>query len=296
MSDPVLTLVLIALFFAAVGAARYFKTLDPDFGRAAASPVATGAVCGIVLLAVDRWPNWHPAIVGVILTLAAMYVRHVGEESEPIDGMLLGALTGAAAALPATIWRGDGPRFFAEVVIAGAVAGCGITFASFHVTDRARQAGIDILTAIAAVAGAALPLLLLQNGLSGRRTAAAVAAMVPTAAILSVFLQSADIRRELVDESAHGLVDETDIRRTAHPILRFRRGDWTDAAAYREFVRIANRIALRKRQQRGRPEEIARLYQLEIIKLRMQLQEMARIGRPRPAAADDDAPSDRMRA
>jgi len=49
--------------------------------------------------------------------------------------------------------------------------------------------------------------------------------------------------------------------------------------AHREFVRLSNKIALRKRQQRNRPEEIARLYQLEIIKLRMQVQEMTKIDR-----------------
>src|SRR6185436_5668235 len=49
--------------------------------------------------------------------------------------------------------------------------------------------------------------------------------------------------------------------------------------AHREFVRLANEIALRKRHQRGRPDDTARLYQLEIIKLRMQIQEMSKIDR-----------------
>ncbi|HEX2120988.1 MAG TPA: hypothetical protein VHL59_05030, partial [Thermoanaerobaculia bacterium] len=55
---------------------------------------------------------------------------------------------------------------------------------------------------------------------------------------------------------------------------------------HREFVRIAHRIALRKRQQRGRTEEVARLYQLEVIKLRMQLQDMTRIDRAMRAQAE----------
>ena len=49
----------------------------------------------------------------------------------------------------------------------------------------------------------------------------------------------------------------------------------TTPKRHRDFVRIANKIALRKRQQRTRTEEIARLYQLEVIKLRMQMQEMS---------------------
>lgn len=44
-------------------------------------------------------------------------------------------------------------------------------------------------------------------------------------------------------------------------------------------MRIANKIALRKRQQRGRSEELARLYQLEVIKLRMVLQQMVSVDR-----------------
>ncbi|MBK5259695.1 MAG: hypothetical protein JJE51_08880 [Thermoanaerobaculia bacterium] len=51
------------------------------------------------------------------------------------------------------------------------------------------------------------------------------------------------------------------------------------------FVRVANLIALRKRQQRSRSEAMARLYQLEIIKLRTQLQEMSRIDRLSAARA-----------
>jgi hypothetical protein len=74
-----------------------------------------------------------------------------------------------------------------------------------------------------------------------------------------------------------GVFDPADVRTTAHPILRLGRGGWTDPHAHREFVRLAGIVALRKRQQRGRPDEIARLYQVEIIKLRMRLQEMSRI-------------------
>ncbi|HEX9160900.1 MAG TPA: hypothetical protein VF980_04265, partial [Thermoanaerobaculia bacterium] len=71
--------------------------------------------------------------------------------------------------------------------------------------------------------------------------------------------------------------DDADVRTTAHPFLRLGRAGWNDAGAHREFVRIASRIALRKRQQRNRPDDMARLYQLEIIKLRMQLRDMTRI-------------------
>ena len=94
-----------------------------------------------------------------------------------------------------------------------------------------------------------------------------------------MFGQWSDVRAELSHEASLGFIDNADVRRTAHPLLRFGRGGWSDARAHREFVRLANRVALRKRQQRGRSEEAARLYQLEIIKLRMQMQEMSNINR-----------------
>jgi hypothetical protein len=72
---------------------------------------------------------------------------------------------------------------------------------------------------------------------------------------------------------------DADVRPTAHPLLRLGSGGWTDKRAHRQFVRLANKIALRKRQQRDRNDSMARLYQLEIIKLRMQIQEMSKIDR-----------------
>ena len=299
MSDPVLTFVLIASFIIAVGAAHYFKTLDGAFARSAGSSAGAGIVCGIVFAAIDLPPIWEPLAVGALLTAAALYVRHVGRESEPVDGMLFGALAGAIASIPAAVWHADGPALFSEAILAGAVAGWGIVFASFHVTDSLRRFAIDVATGIAAIGAAAAPRFLASGGIPVRSTAIFAAALVPLIAIASVFVRASEIRRELNEEAALGFIDDRDVRRTAHPFLRFRHAGWADAAAWREFVRIANRIALRKRQQRNRPEEIARLYQLEIIKLRMHLQEMARIGRPPEAAtgeAGDDVPSDRMHA
>jgi hypothetical protein len=145
-----------------------------------------------------------------------------------------------------------------------------------------------------------LPALLEQNGLAGRQIAIAVAAAVPLLSLGSVLLGWKRVRQELEDECALGFIDASDVKRTAHPLLRFGRGGWSDAGAHREFVRTANRIALRKRQQRGRRGEVARLYQLEIIKLRMHLQDMQQIGRARRAeSANTDGeplPSDRMPA
>ena len=288
MTDPVLTFLILAFFFAAIAAARYFKTLDTGFGRAAASPILTGVASGVVMFVASRFTSLQTVVIGaVVMTLAAIYVRHTGDESEAPEGMLLGALIGASAALPLAFSGENELRHFSECAIAGTIAGYGVTFAQFHVTDRARQLLLDLVTAVVAILGASLPALLERAGFRERHVAIVVAVAIPLLSATTVFARWRSVRSELAHEAAIGVIDASEVRTTAHPILRFGRAGWSDAAAHREFVRLANRIALRKRQQRTRPDEIARLYQLEIIKLRMQLKEMANIERH----ADDGSPA-----
>ena len=279
MSDPVLALILIVSFFAVVAAAAYFKTLDAALLGEAQVPVIAGVICGVILLFATFVP--HYVATGILLTIAALYIRLTGRESEPSDGMALGAITGAAAAVPLIL---NGERELlrvAECILAGAVAGFGITFALSHVRAKLRQAAIDAATAAVAVGAAYLPGFVMRNfpRVTERQVALYAAAVVPLLMLATVFKQWPSVRAELGDEAGLGFIDPEDVRRTAHPLLRLGRGGWHDSRAHREFVRIANKIALRKRQQRSRTEEVARLYQLEVIKLRMELQEMARIDR-----------------
>jgi hypothetical protein len=277
MSAPVLALVLIAIFFAAVPAASYFRTLDSGLGRDARVPVIAGAVAGVVI----RFASFVPAPIaaGIILTIAALYVRLTGRESEPADGMTLGAMTGAAAAIP-LVAGDDVLRHFAECVLAGAVAGYGITFGLAHVRDKTRQAIVDIVTAAVAIVAAWFPSIALRiPRVTERHVAATTAALIPIFIIATVFQQWPSIRDELSDEARLGFLEAAEVQTAAHPFRRLTRGGWHDAGAHRELVRIANRIALRKRQQRTRTEAVARLYQLEVIKLRMELQEMTKIDR-----------------
>jgi len=281
MSDPVLALVLIVSFFAVVTAVSYFRTLDTGLWSDARVPVIAGAICGALV----RFATFVPHFVatGVLLTIAALYVRLTGRESEPADGMILGAMTGAAASVPLVIFAGEHELLrVAECILAGAVAGFGITFGLTHVRDNLRQAAVDAATAAIAVAGAWAPAMLLRSfapRITERHIAITAAALVPLLIVATVFRQWPAVRQELNHEAAMGFIDEEDVRPTAHPLRRLGRAGWHDAGAHREFVRIATRIALRKRQQRSRTEEMARLYQLEVIKLRMELQEMARIDR-----------------
>jgi hypothetical protein len=277
MSPPILALVLIASFFIVVPAASYFKTLDPELARDAKIPVIAGLVAGVLI----RFAGFIPAPIaaGIVLTIAALYVRLTGRASEPADGMTLGAMTGAAAAIP--LLAGNGVlRHLAECVLAGAVAGYGITFGLAHVRDKMRQAIIDVVTAVVAIIAAWLPSIALRiPRVTERHVAATTAALIPIFIIATVFRQWPSIRAELSDEARLGFLEAGEVHNAAHPLRRLTRGGWHNAGAHRELVRIANRIALRKRQQRTRTEAVARIYQVEVIKLRMELQEMTRIDR-----------------
>ena len=283
MTDPVLAFIVIAAFFLLLTLASWFKNLDAALWRDASAPLIAGVLSGVLAYFFD-----HPVTIGVVLTLAALYVRLTGRESEPADGMILGAMTGGAAALPIAVMNADVALLrFASCVLAGAVAGYGITFGLTHVRDKLRQLLVDAATAGLAIGAAALPALLLRTRMTERDIAFAAAGLVPLLAVATVFKQWRGIRAELRHEAALGVLDDEEVRRTAHPLLRLGRGGWHDAGAHREFVRIASKIALRKRQQRRRTEEMARLYQLEVIKLRMELQEMTRIDRAMSRARDE---------
>ncbi|MDQ3282563.1 MAG: hypothetical protein M3Q69_14275 [Acidobacteriota bacterium] len=289
MSDPVLSLVLIFAFFVVITAASYFKTLDGALWRDGRVPLIAGVLSGIVIL----FARFVPAFVatGLMLTIAALYIRLTGRESEPAEGMTYGAIMGAAASLPLIVFAGEREMVrFSECILAGAVAGFGITFALTHVRDPLRQAAIDAATAAASIGAAWFPSVLLRSNLQLRERDVAIgaAAIVPILVIVTVFKQWPSVRAELEGEAVHGFIDDDDVRPTAHPLRRLGRAGWHDAGAHREFVRIANKIALRKRQQRSRPEELARLYQLEVIKLRMELQEMTRIDRAMRVHAEQE--------
>lgn len=278
MTDPVFALVLILCFLALMAALHFFKTLDNDLLHAWRTTLVAGIASGALLWLLEA-VGFREIATGVLLSAAALYVRLTGRESESVDGMLLGACTGAAAALPLVFARGDALIALAACVAAGAVAGYGITFAAFHVTDKAKQFLLDAVTFVAAIAIAFAPRTIASAGVSPRELALGTTIVIPILVIIAVFQQWPEIRAELRHEASLGFIDDADVRRTAHPFLRLGSGGWADRDAHREFVRVANKIALRKRQQRNRSEEIARLYQLEIIKLRMQLQEMSRIDR-----------------
>jgi hypothetical protein len=292
MSDPVLCIVVYAVFLAAMAGAHFFKTLDNDIGTAWRIALAAGLAVAVVLFLIRAL---YPIVGGIALTLAALYVRHTGRETEAIDGMIVGSVMGATAAMPFVMTSVHAAAIIAALMLAGAVAGYGITFAVFHVADKRRQIAFDVATAAAAIVVAWLPSLAGQYRISERHILLVVAAALPLIVVIATFQQWPDLRAELRHEASLGFLSDRDVRTTAHPLLRLGRGGWADRRAHREFVRLANRIALRKRQQRNRTDEEARIYQLEIIKLRMQIQEMGRIDHAvQSAGAAEEGSSDTM--
>jgi hypothetical protein len=279
MSDPVLTLILIPSFFAALTVVYWFKTLDGGLWRQARIPLVAGILAGSALRLAAAIPGSRFFVTGILLTLAALYVRLTGRESEASEGMVLGSISGAAAAVPFLVMGDPAVQRFAECTLSGAVAGYGITFGLTHVRVRSRQLALDFVTLALAICAAAVPALLLRTGLELQAVAIGAAALVPLLVVCAAFAVWPVVRAGLAAEARLGFVDEADVRTTAHPFLRLGRAGWYSAGAHREFVRIATQIALRQRRQRERSEEVARLYQLEVIKLRMDLQEMARIDR-----------------
>ena len=292
MSDPVLCVVVYALFLAAMAAMHFFKTLDSDLGPAWRTAIVMGIVVALVLFFLR---DLYPIAGGVALTLAALYVRHTGGETEAFDGMIVGSVMGATAAIPFVLTAAHVARIMAAMMMAGAVAGYGITFAVFHVADKRKQIAFDVVTAIAAIVAAWLPSIAARYGIRDRNTLLAVAGTLPMIVIAAVFQQWPDVRAELRHEASLGFMSDRDVRATAHPLFRLGSGGWADRRAHREFTRLANRIALRKRQQRNRTDEQARIYQLEIIRLRMQIQKMSHIDRAvLSASAGDEVSSDTM--
>lgn len=291
MTDPAFALLVAFSFLLVLAGARWFKTLDTGVWRAWRTALPGGIAAGVIL----RLTGTNAVAAGIVLTVTALYVRLTGEESEPSDGMISGAAAGATTAITLIV-LGRGAGFeLAECLLAGAAAGFGVTLAAMHVGQKLRQFVIDAVTAVAAITVAAVPLVLRDQfpTLDSRSAGIAAAALIPMLVVVTLFQQWSDVKAELSHEASLGFIGDADVRPTAHPFARLTRAGWSDPRAHRAFVRLATLLALRKRQQRNRTGDVARLYQLEIIKLRMQVQQMARIDHDVAiASAGEPEPSD----
>jgi len=166
---------------------RWFKTLDLDVWRAWRTALPVGVVCGLIF----RFTGTNAIVTGLVLTVAAVYVRLTGEESEASDGMIFGAAAGATAGLTLLI-LGRGAGFeLAQCLLVSAVAGFGVTFASQYVGQKLQQFLFDAITAVATVTIAAFPPVVRDNlrSIDDHTAALAAAALIPLLVIVTVFKQ-----------------------------------------------------------------------------------------------------------
>lgn len=247
------------------------STLDGWLWRWYRLSLIAGACAGTILLAppLMSHPIGRVAAVAVTMTLALVWVRGVVHDHTGSDAVLTGAALGSSAAVPWLIAADSTAPSVAFVCLAAAVAA---SVADLHAADRLWGALAALAASVTAAAAASFvqppPAALL---------AVAIVIIVWTLAATSV--RARLLETELAEEAALGVIDEREIRGALHPVLRLLPRGWRNREARWRFVELANQLAIRKRRQRKLPPELARLQQLEVMKLRMELAEVARVER-----------------
>ena len=260
--------------------------------------IFTLMIYGMFMAAVGRLIGTSPLTTGIALIAGLVLVLALFGRGaiDAISRLELAAFTGLGMALILVSFRSADPLLdLARALLAAAAVG--LAFTGWRRTEIAAGVGFagGILAAIA-------PGVLAQAGVPPRSLAIGAATVVPVILLINVVRRWGVIRRELADEARLGLFGDGDIERVAHPLKRLRRGKGENRDAHLRFVQLATSLAMRKRQQRMLPEADARLMQLEILKLRMELSEMTGYLTSSSAPHDEEGlegnapldPSDRM--
>lgn len=289
ITAPILVAAAAVLAFAIAG---WFRDLRVEWRGGALPAIVTGAAAAIAHIAFrdsDRG-EWALPIILVVGSVLLRW-RHVDEDY--VDGTMSGMLAGAIAA---TITApAEGPSFAATAVVQGAVAGLATHIVLFRVR---------VLGAVAGVA-AAFVLVLAHDHLVEllepleTRAPLVVIGVTLLLSLIATIIQLRLLRPEFMQESELGVATDDVAREMSHPWRRLTMRGWSDRKARHHFVRISRELATRKRRQRRMPAAAARLYQLEVIKLRQLLQEIYAVElsvRESKRAAARTEPSDRMDA
>lgn len=296
LSDKLLTaLAAVVTGLAFALAARWYKRLELTPASLSAA-AAGGALTGVATLALQPFGNrivTDSAPLAVLLVLAS-WIQRRDADLDATDAALAGSFSGLAAAaivLPVS----DQPLLdVVRLGVAGPVAVTAAWFAASRSTAAAWAGGAALLAGVAAFVR------VIPARMAGE-IALAVCVGPAIAAFASVLRLRGTIRSELDEETRLGVFDAAEVGSVAHPVNRLRFGVWPDAVARRRFVQIATELAIRKRQQRRMPAEAARLYQLEILKLRMELHHVVGVHHsvqarlavdPSLASSDIDADAD----
>ncbi len=267
--------------------AGIFKNLAMQWSASVGAPLMCGALAGLAISWTHARGPFDGAVAATIaLTLSAAWLYRRGFHSEPLEGFMRGAITGIAAAFTGVALSAGDFRNTAPLILAGGTAGVVLTFL------RERWKGrTAIVLAISAVAAAAVWAAVLAGGTIVEKAHLTLAAAVAPSLIVitGVFLRWPRLRRELDEEARLGLFNEELVRPSANPVLRLFRGGWPDRTLRRRFVTVANELAVRKLQQRNGHPDLARIHQLDVFKLRTQLQDLARMRLMMERAEDPQA-------
>ena len=274
-TEPVLRLVLVALW--GVGCSLALRLVGPAWGLAVSLdpvlsiPAALPAICLL-----------ESALLAVILAVLA--TSHYLEG--PLDGAVYGTVAGLGLAATTCLAALHGPRvppapsalMFLTLIGAAAAAavGAGIGFAKLALHPSVRAP--FVLAGVVVAGGAWWLLLRAANwGLSAwgpHNIPLGVALAVGAAFFLcGVFLGALALERrvltkQLKDEVALGVLPAWVVDVLPSYRRRIRSAWWRRRDERREIVRLLLSLAYRKHRLRGLPEGRARIYGLEVGRLR----------------------------
>lgn len=257
-------------------AVRYVQELRVDWTLWLKPALAAGGGIGVAVGVAERTP-FHPEprwLVPVLFAAAVWFTRERRPDADVTEGAFSGAIAGCVAAGVSSALAGQTAQ---PNVTAWTIAGtlAGVFLYSVAVHSRFIRLSLGALAAAVLVA-LHHPLSYWSAGRSGWAPLTVVS-VVALAALVMTVARWPGLREELREEAELGFISPEDAASVTHPIRRLVLSNWNDPDARREFVRTASDIAVRKRRQRHMSQSTARLYQLEILKLRMQLQEMQQV-------------------
>lgn len=268
---------LVCASFVLTAIALLFRDLSIDWEHFTVRPLLTGATSGLALAAAVHFggPDLLTAVAGCMLTLAALHFARNSLTGEPVDSIGTGTIMAIGSALPLLVLGALTPTIAAALLLVAPAAL--IPAARSYRTTQPARVGLQFGALAASSAAAFVPRSIEHLGARDLHVAIAVGLIAPVSIAATVFSRWPSLLNELTDEARLGLFPAGSIARVAHPLRRFSRRGWKEKEAARHFVTVATRLAVRKHQQRSMPPDAARLYQLEILKLRMELKNILNV-------------------
>lgn len=258
---------------------RFLATLHAGVMRWGAVRVLAGGLAAIVetLIAPHMPASYIALLFPTVVLLLGLYWRRTGQERELLEGLTAAVAVSAGAlavllTLSSEPGTAAGPRLLFSAVV------CGIGIMLGVELNKLRRRALDGGTFAVAIAGSFALAQVVPGPTAPAFLIASVTAVTLIMAVAFV-MRWRDTLRELSDEARLGLFAPDDVKRIANPFRRLGSARWIDSALRRKFVMTSQDLAVRKTLQRGAEPQRARLLQLDILRLRMELQDLLAIGR-----------------